>query len=319
MKVVGLTGRDDLAITRIAEVRRGKYVEFVESLQPPLPRARKWVLIVSTMFGCPVGCLMCDAGSHYGGKLSAAEILSQIDYLVTRRFPDKTIRVDKFKVQFARMGEPSLNMAVLDVLRRLPILYKAPGLMPSISTVAPAGCERFFEELAGIKADLYPAGRFQLQFSIHTTDAVIRDRMIPISKWDLGKISRYGERFYEAGDRKITLNAALVDGMPLDADVLLGHFDPAVFLIKITPVNPTYQARKHRLSSYILPPDDDHRFEIVSRLRDAGFTVLVSIGEIEENLIGSNCGQYVTRHLNEKKSLEAAYTYDVCREDVALP
>ena len=49
------------------------------------------------------------------------------------------------------MGEPTLNPAVLDVLDELPGLYDAPGLMPSISTVAPKGCDDFQERLMQIK------------------------------------------------------------------------------------------------------------------------------------------------------------------------
>ncbi len=314
MKIVGLTGREDVALTRIAELRPGKYVEFVESLQPPLPRAKKWVLIVSTMFGCPVGCLMCDAGGSYGGKLSKAEILSQIDYMVDSRFPGGWIPAEKFKIQFARMGEPSLNPAVLDVLKEIPGRYDAPGLMPSISSVAPVGSEGFFDDLVDLKNDLYSGGRFQLQFSIHTTDKALRDKLIPMRKWSLRKIAVYGAAFFETGDRKITLNAALVDGVPLDPEILLESFDPVRFLIKITPLNPTYQALKHKLSSYIAPLEEERRYEIVQGLRDVGFEVLVSIGELEENLIGSNCGQYVMRHLEEKKPISDSYTYDL-RQD----
>jgi 23S rRNA (adenine2503-C2)-methyltransferase len=317
MKIVGFTGRQDIAITRIAELRQGKFVEFVESVQPSIPRDKKWVLIVSTMFGCPVGCLMCDAGGQYGGTLSKREILAQIDFMVRSRFPDGHIPVEKFKVQFARMGEPSLNPAVLDVLRDLPRIYDAPGLMPSVSTIAPAGSERFFDDLIEIKNALYQGGRFQLQFSIHTTDKDLRDRLVSVRKWSLREISAYGERFHRDGDRKITLNAALVAGMPLDPDTLLGHFDVAKFLVKITPVNPTYQALRNELTSYITPAVEESRYDVVGRLRDAGFEVLVSIGETEENHIGSNCGQFVMRHLREAEPLEGSYTYSVNRDNKA--
>jgi len=37
--------------------------------------------------------------------------------------------------------------------------------------------------------------------------------------------------------------------------------------------------------------------------------VIISVGELEENKIGSNCGQYVQRHLNAQKKLEEAYTF----------
>jgi 23S rRNA (adenine2503-C2)-methyltransferase len=311
MRVVGSAGTDDIAVASIAEVRDGRYVEFVESLQPPLPRAKKWVLIVSTMFGCPVGCLMCDAGGHYGGRLTGNEIMSQIDYMVEARFPDRKVDVEKFKVQFARMGEPSMNPAVLDVLEELPNRYHAPGLMPSVSSVAPSGSERFFDRLMDIKANLYSGGRFQLQLSIHTTDKQLRDRLIPVRKWSLKKIAAYGQAFHDEGDRKITLNSALADGMPFDPDVLLRYFDPEKFLIKMTPVNPTYQARTNGLASYIEPLNNEKRYEVVTGLQEAGFEVIVSIGELEENLIGSNCGQYVTRHLRETSPISSGYTYGI--------
>jgi 23S rRNA (adenine2503-C2)-methyltransferase len=313
MRIVGSAGKDDIAVASIAEIRDGRYIEFVESVQPPLPRTKKWVLIVSTMFGCPVGCLMCDAGGHYGGRLTKSEIISQIDHLVESRYPDRSVDVEKFKVQFARMGEPSLNPAVLDALEDLPDRYHAPGLMPSVSSVAPSGSERFFDRLMDIKTNLYSGGRFQLQLSIHTTDTQLRDKLIPVRKWSFKKISAYGQAFHEAGDRKITLNSALADGMPFDPDVLLRYFDPEKFLIKMTPVNPTYQARSNGLASYIEPLNEEKRYEVVTRLREAGFEVIVSIGELEENLIGSNCGQYVTRHLNENSPVSGGYTYEIQR------
>jgi 23S rRNA (adenine2503-C2)-methyltransferase len=111
MKIVATAGTEEIAQVYIAEFAGGKRVEFCESVQPPFPRREKWVLIVSTLFGCPVGCLMCDAGQTYGGKLSAEQILAQIDFLVKERYPDGVIDVEKFKIQFARMGEPAFNPA----------------------------------------------------------------------------------------------------------------------------------------------------------------------------------------------------------------
>jgi 23S rRNA (adenine2503-C2)-methyltransferase len=257
---------------------------------------------------------MCDAGGRFEGNLSSDEILAQIDFLVERRFPNREVETGKFKVQFARMGEPSLNRAVLDVLRELPGRYGAPGLMPSVSTVAPSGSEAFFSDLTDIKNDLYGSGRFQLQFSIHTTDDVLRRELIPAKTWPLEKIAGYGESFYEEGDRKITLNSALPEGMPLDSSVLLKYFDPEKHVIKITPLNPTYRAVSHNLRSYLELSGGHERYEVIQDLRQAGYDVIVSIGEPEENLIGSNCGQYVLRHLAAAEPLREAYTYDFKEE-----
>ncbi len=306
MRIIAKTGKENIAMVYIAEMDNGKLIEFVESVQPPIPREKKWVLIVSTLYGCPVGCRFCDAGEYYKGKLSKNELISQIDYMIERRFPDSKVQVEKFKIQFARMGDPAFNQSVLDVLEELPERYDAPGLLPTLSTIAPKGTDRFFERLAEIKEKNYKE-KFQLQFSIHTTDRKLRDWLIPVEKWGFEKISEYGMSFYREGERKITLNFALADGMPVNPDILLKYFDPNSFLIKITPVNPTYRASNNKIYSHILP--DKEKYEIIEALRESGYEVILSIGELAENHIGSNCGQYITNYLKENKHIEGGYTY----------
>ncbi len=308
MKVLAKAGKEDIAMVYVAKTNLGKLFEFVESVQPPLPRIEKWVVIVSTLYGCPVGCSFCDAGTNFQGKISKEDMLAQIDYLVNKRYPNKKIPVKKFKVQFARMGEPSFNDDVLEVIDSLSKFYNAPGLIPCISTVAPKGMDNFFEKLMKIKKREY-ASKFQLQFSVHTTDERLRDRIIPVKKWDFSKIASYGERFYDENGRKITLNFALADEMPLDSDVLLKYFNPDMFLIKITPVNPTYTATKNHLFSGEIPKKSN---ELLNLLRLKGYDVILSIGNSEENKIGSNCGQYVLRHKMEKEKIDnTAYLYDL--------
>jgi len=306
MKVIAKAGSEDVALVYIAQMDNGRLIEFVESVQPPIPREKKWVLILSTLYGCPVGCLFCDAGNNYQGKLSKRDMFAQIDYLIARRFADRKVPVNKFKIQFARMGEPAFNEAVLDVLEELPELYEVPGLMPALSTIAPSGCERFFERLLQISERIY-RGRFQLQFSIHTTDGDLRDWLIPVKKWELKEMAEYGGAFYREGARKVTLNFALAEGMPVSSEVLLKHFDPDKFFIKITPVNPTYGARKNEITSHILP--ERHDYEIIDALKKAGYQVILSIGELEENHIGSNCGQHITNYLQKKEIVQGGYTY----------
>jgi 23S rRNA (adenine2503-C2)-methyltransferase len=314
IKVHASAGNDDIAMVYVVETSSGNLVECVESVSPPMPRQQKWVLLVSTMFGCPVGCLMCDAGGHYHGKPTRDEIFEQIDFLVGKRFPDGNIPCKQFKIQFARMGEPSLNLAVLDVLEGLPQRYHAPGLLPSISTVAPVGTDRFFDRLLEIKQAYYAGGRFQFQVSLHTTDPDLRDRFIPVKKWSFEQIAGYGERFYASGDRKVTLNFALAQGMPVHPGILLHYFDPDKFLVKITPLNPTYRARENDLVSYINPLSAGEKYEVIQALQDAGYQVILSIGESEENLIGSNCGQYLRAHLASAVPIQDGYTYLVIEQ-----
>lgn len=316
MNVTAEAGHPGIAMVYLAETGNGKYIEMVESVQPPIPKEEKWVLIVSTLYGCPVGCTMCDAGGWYSGKLATRDILAQVDFLVTRHYPDRNVPAQKFKIQFARMGEPSLNPNVLEVLDKLPFRYNAPGLMPSISTIAPGGkdANAFFKKLIEIKERHYKGGRFQLQFSIHTTDESQRDRWIPVKKWDFEKIARYGEQFYKpmTGDRKITLNFALAQDARVDPEKLLYYFDPEIYLIKFTPVNPTFAARISGMVNAVKGDRPGDEPSVVTKLRDRGYSVLVSIGELEENKIGSNCGQYIKRFLESGRRLpEESYLYPV--------
>jgi len=309
LRIVRRSSPNDIATVYIGEFDGGKNGEFVESIQPPIPRKDKWVLLVSVLSGCPVNCSMCDAGGDYRGRLSKKEILDQIDHLVRSRYPDGQVPVKKFKIQFARMGEPALNLDVIGVLEELPALYQNPGLLPCLSTIAPKQSKYFMDHLLDVKQRLFPNGNFQLQFSVHSTDDRVRDRIIPMEKWSLEEIAAYGKRFRRNGDRKITLNFALAKNFPLKTSIIKKHFDPDHFLIKITPVNPTYQAKKSSLESYIDPDDPGAEYNVVNSLKKEGFDVLISIGEVEENQIGSNCGQYVRRHLRSKKQLINAYLY----------
>ena len=297
MKILSEHGNDDLAKVYVASFGTGKkkMVEFAESRQPPHPIEEKWVLIVSSLFGCPVKCQMCDAGGGYSGRLSSDQILAQVDHMVTRRYPDRRLPQEKFKVQFARMGEPALNPAVLDALEALPKKFDAPGLTPCVSTIAPKGSEEFFERLLAIKDRLYPCGHFQLQLSIHTTDEAARDRLISYPKWGLEEIAAFGSRWKRDGDRKVTLNFAAAKGNPIDTKKVRRIFDPETFLIKLTPVNPTKRAQEYGLVSVIDPLDPATGQALKEAFEAEGFETILSIGEVEENQIGSNCGMYLNR------------------------
>ncbi len=314
MRVVATAGRDDLARVYIARAGEGRHVEFVESLQPPHPREKKWVLIVSCLYGCPFACRFCDAGGEYRGPLDRGEIEFQIDYLLNRRFPGGAVPCEKFKIQFARMGEPALNPAVLDVIAGLPVRLRAPGLIVSLSTIAPSGCGGFFTRLLQVR-DALPPGTFQFQFSLHTSDERRRRELVPARTWSFAEMAAYGREFRRPGDRKITLNFALAEGYPLEAAALLDRFDPAVFLVKITPVNPTARARANALRTVFDRRRRDG--EAVDALRRAGYEVIVSLGDFEENAIGSNCGQFLRSYLERGTEGRPGDSYSYAVEELS--
>lgn len=296
MRLVASSGNPDLAMVHVAEDAQGRRLEFVDSIQPPRTRDEKWVVIVSTMFGCPVGCQMCDAGGGYQGNVDAEGMLWQVREAVSQRFGNgDPPRTDMLKVQFARMGEPALNYHVLDALVGLRHAYPETNVVASVSTVGPTASRGFLERLRKVKDDHYADGHFQLQFSIHSTDTSVRSRLCPIKTLSFDEMAQIGRSFRTSGDKRVTLNFCLIEGIPIDPAVVRRHFDPEHFLIKLTPLNPTARAEEAGLVSLIEKDREEAAKDNVEAFREQGFDVLLSIGEYEENQIGSNCGQYLGR------------------------
>jgi 23S rRNA (adenine2503-C2)-methyltransferase len=123
-----------------------------------------------------------------------------------------------------------------------------------------------------------------------------RTLFMPVHKWEFHEMARYGKRFFDPGGRKITLNFALSTVSITEPDVLIRYFDPELFIIKLTPLNPTFKAAESKLHSLIT--SENSYYEIVDQLEEKGYEVILSIGEWEENQIGSNCGQYVQAYRN---------------------
>lgn len=293
MEVIYHKGDESIAKVYVAILRNNPeyMVEFVDSVSGSMCRDKKWVVIVSSQFGCPVGCKFCDAHIRFKGNLMASEMVAQVDYLIGKWYPDGIIKSEKFKVQFARMGEPALNSEVIDAIYNIREKYHAKGYMPCVSTVAPIGHEDWFNELVEMNHCVFK-GQFQLQFSVHSTDEAIRDRLVPIKKWTLEEIASYGSEFYYDGGRKVTLNFALTKGFSISIDKIVSVFNPRYFVIKLTPTNPTENARKHGLVN-VFDSVDERTKRLIFGLEKAGFKVILSIGDLRENQIGSNCGQII--------------------------
>jgi 23S rRNA (adenine2503-C2)-methyltransferase len=292
-KLLETRGRDEVALVYLLQLGADPertLVETVDSLDPRFARDDKSVIILSTQFGCPVRCKLCDAGGAFYGNLDVDQLLAQVRFVAERRPEVRQTR--KLKVHFARMGEPALNDAVLDALDALPELLQNPGLIPALATVAPAHREPFFERLLAIKRKHYE-GHFQLQLSINSTDPATRAELMPIPLLDLPTLARIGAAFHGPSDRKVVLNFALAQTIPLDPAVLAATFDPAHFMVKLTPVNPTERAQAAGLASVLTPEQPGAAYDLVARLEAAGFDVVVSIGDPAEIAIGSNCGQLV--------------------------
>jgi 23S rRNA (adenine2503-C2)-methyltransferase len=190
------------------------------------------------------------------------------------------------------------------VLEKLPFLYNAPGLIPCIPTIAPLSASQWFEKLLDIKRRLYQNGHFQLQFSINSTDEKVRDIIMPVRKWNFEKISEFGQRWFESGDRKVVLNFALAHDIPVDPGVIKEYFSPDCFMVKLTPVNPTWNAKKNGYNTVICSSNPDGASHLVRALQHFGFDCVVSIGDEREIEIGSNCGQAASLVMERENSVK---------------
>jgi 23S rRNA (adenine2503-C2)-methyltransferase len=265
--------------------------ELVDAVDPELPKREKWIINLSTQYGCPVGCPYCDAGGGYKGDLSGEQLLAMVGHVLARNPPDLASRCNKLKVHFSRMGEPALNDGVLEAILRLKSeLLPYPGVWACVATTAPTGREAWFEELRRIKEELY-LGRFQLQFSLNSTDPEVRRSLVPIPHWSFAEIARFGRSFYRAGDRKVVLNFALAADVPFQPDVVTRWFDPETFAVKLTPINPTDRGRENGFATMLRSTRAGLVDGPINQLRTAGFDVIVSVGDAGEDEIGSNCGQ----------------------------
>ncbi len=295
LTVVHQTGRPDLAEVFVVEMD-GKFVELVDGTDGVLPKQDKWVINVSTQFGCPVGCPYCDAGGGFKGNLTSDQILDQVRW-VLGRYPERLAAdCGKLKVHFSRMGEPALNDALLEALVQLRTEAPWPGVWACLATTAPRNRAGWFEDLRRIKSELFP-GRFQLQFSMNSTSEDQRKHLVPIPHWSFQEIAAYGQRFFEPGDRTIVLNFALAQDVEFDPDKLAPIFSPDRFAVKLTPINPTARGRSNGFETLLRSQAESRLDEAVERLERLGYQVVISVGDPGEDEIGSNCGQAVTAML----------------------
>jgi 23S rRNA (adenine2503-C2)-methyltransferase len=234
---------------------------------------------------------MCDAGRSYNGNLEAGEIHAQIDFLLETWAGGDADSCRKLKIQFARMGEPALNPAVLTVIGDLPSRHPLPGLMPCVSSTAPSSSVDWFGRLGDLKDSLFQGGMFQIQMSVQSTSERERRRLIPFEILGLDGLSGLCDRLVKPGDRKVSLNFAAVEGVPIDPCVLRDAFDPGRCLVKLTPLNDTGRAGEHGFKSLFHSEGEGRVRDLEASLREAGFEVIVSVGLPVEGESGTSCGQ----------------------------
>jgi 23S rRNA (adenine2503-C2)-methyltransferase len=201
-------------------------------------RSERWMVGVSTMSGCNVGCKFCATGKlKKFRKLTAQEIVDQVEFVLAQNPDFKFTEAKEHKINYTRMGEPFFNIeAVKQAIQEIDKRY--PGTHHYISTIGVKG-----SDFSWIK------GNITLQVSLHSLDEDRRDDLIPIR----GKmtIEELGQIRTES-NLKTTVNMTLVDMKDFDIEKLKTYFDKDKFFIKVSPINPNATSEENGLGNGVI-------------------------------------------------------------------
>ena len=83
-----------------------------------MPLSEKWVVTLSTQYGCVMKCTFCDVPKvPWKGNVGEGDLRKQL-YSALRMFPNVGY-TERLNIHFARMGEPIFNLAVFEFSRWL--------------------------------------------------------------------------------------------------------------------------------------------------------------------------------------------------------
>lgn len=257
-----------------------------------LPLEEKWVITISSQYGCSMGCSMCDVPKVGPGyNTSVADMVGQVN-LAMSIHPEVTYS-DRLNLHFARMGEPSFNFNVLETVTWLKGRLGPFELHPVVSTMMPKRNMRlkeFVREWMSVKNHTM-SGEAGLQLSINSTSEIERHRIFGGNALTLHDISHVMSGFKPKG-RKITLNFA-VAGWEIDPEKLLQYFDPDHYVVKLTPMHLTNTARDNGLETPGDVVDFYAYLDHEEALKKAGYDVLVFVASKEEDDGLITCGNSI--------------------------
>jgi 23S rRNA (adenine2503-C2)-methyltransferase len=238
---------------------------------------------VSTMVGCPVGCIFCASGSNgFIRNLSVSEIVQQIVFL--------NERINR--IVFMGMGEPLFNYETL--IKAIHILRDRNGMnFPTdgitISTVGP------IDQLKKLREEHL---KIQLTLSLHATNQKTRDKLLPhMRKYNIDDVVEAILSYSERHNKKVTIAYLLIPGLNdkySDVRQLKKWFKGKKVLINLLQYNETSCCDLKR-------PNKQQLVAFRDRLQEAGLEVIIR--ESRGNNIKAACGQLVSKK-NKRQELQ---------------
>lgn len=267
-----------------------------------LPLTDKWVVTISTQYGCSMNCRFCDVPNvGTGVNATANDLVGQV-YAAMSLHPE--IRhSERLNIHYARMGEPTFNPNVIPSTRVLTHTLRNFRLHPVVSTMMPkrnSKLTQFLDEWLRFKND--NNGEAGLQLSINSTNENERAQMFSGNALPLEAIADMFNHLPRPQGRKITLNFAVAD-WKIDAPKMVDMFSPEWFIVKLTPMHKTSSALDNNIrtkgdcTTYY--PYRIHE----ANLKAAGFDVLVFIASKEEDESRVTCGNAILSNANREGSM----------------
>lgn len=268
-----------------------------------MPLSEKWVVTLSTQYGCVMKCTFCDVPKvDWKGNVTFQDLQKQL-YSALSLFPG-TKYTERLNIHFARMGEPIFNSAVFEftewLYKNKRAIKQATGvsvetLHPVLTTSLPrqlSSLETRIRRWCEIKNDLYN-GQAGLQFSINSTNEEQRQQMYQGMSLTLEEFAKIAEGMPMPVSRKYCLNFAFSTDFEIDAQKLRRLFDPEKFMCKITPIHNNNACRENKIETvdgYVsFAPYSKAEADLIA----AGFDVLVFVPSMDEEDGLVTCGNAI--------------------------
>lgn len=263
-----------------------------------MPLTEKWVVTVSTQYGCSMNCKFCDVPKV--GKGLNATIPDLNDEIVSAlKLHPEIKHTKRLNIHYARMGEPTWNDNVLHNALDLPsLVYPFIGnslIHPVISTMMPKNNKHlygFLDVWCDIKNETYN-GNAGLQFSINSTDDTQREYLFSENSMSLKEISEMANKLPQPKGRKYALNFALADNSIIDERVLVNLFPTDRFMCKITPLHDTKSCEENDLKTTGGYRSFTPYKDVEDRLKSVGYDVIVFIPSYDEDHGLITCGNAI--------------------------
>lgn len=265
----------------------------------PMPLTEKWVITISTQYGCSMGCKFCDVPKVGAGRnVTLFDLRDQI-LTAIRRHPEVK-HTKRLNIHYARMGEPTWNYFVVVnaiLLHDIVKPYIGDSLIhPVVSTMLPKnnrGLREFLRQWTDkVKNETFN-GDAGLQFSINSTDDRQREYLFSGNSLPLEEIAEIGRELPMPLGRKYALNFALADDSIIDGKRLRELFDPDKFMCKITPLHRTASCEQNHIAT----TDGYELFSpykaVEEDLKANGFDVIVFVPSYDEDNGLITCGNAI--------------------------